>query len=251
MNRLEFNEMVKEFGEDVYSFEKFLKKGFVLEASYITIYNELLKDINYVTFENNLLKDAIEKLSNNETIDSIKIYLIDNRKKLNDSIAQLVARDTYYKKVYDSAYSFLTNENEDVEALYRDYCLNHHPAVRAFISKQEEKLSNYLKKEYFENNFNNLKTLLEKNQGVFINDEIGEDKFNDISAHYFKLRKNMNVERAARLKKYPFVKENVFKDELSIASEEADLRVQLKKLKDLNEALHKDYVSAFGEDFKL
>ena len=61
----------------------------------------------------------------------------------------------------------------------------------------------------------------------------------------------MNVERAARLKKYPFVKENVFKDELSIASEEADLRVQLKKLKDLNEALHKDYVSAFGEDFKL
>ncbi len=251
MNRLEFNEMVKEFGEDVYDFEKFLKKGFILEASYITIFNGLLKEINHATFENNLLKDGIEKLKNNESVDDINKYLIENKKKINDTIAQLVVRDNYYKKVYDSAYSFLTKENEEVEALYKDYCLKHHPAVRAFVSKQEEELSNYLKKEYFEDNLEHLKTLLEKNQGVFINDEIEDSKFNDISGHYFKLRKNMNVEKQARLKKYPFIKENVFKDELSIASEEAELRIQLKKLKDLNEALHKDFTQIFGSDFIL
>lgn len=251
MNRLEFNEMVKEFGEDVYSFEKFLKKGFILEASYITVYNGLLKDINYITFENNLLKDGMEKLKNNQSLEDINKYLLENKKKVNDTIAQLVTRDIYYKKVYDSAYQFLSKENEELEEIYKDYCLKHHPAVRAFISKQEEELSNYLKKEYFEDNLENLKTLLEKNQGVFINDEIEESKFNDVSGHYFKLRKNMNVERQTRLQKYPYIKENVFKDDLSIASEEADLRIQLKKLKDLNEALHKDYVANFGNDFKL
>ena len=36
------------------------------------------------------------------------------------------------------------------------------------------------------------------------------------------------------------IEKEVFKDEMSIASEEAELRIQIKKLKELNDALHKD-----------
>lgn len=251
MNKIEFNEMVTEFGEDIYSFEKFLKSCYITEVSYITVFNPFLKDINVLTLENQLIKEALEKLSQGESKEAVSKYIIEQKQKLTNTIVSLGERDNYYKRVYENTSTYFPNENEELENLYHNYCINHHPAVRAFITKQEEEIYNNLKKLYTENENEAFIKCLEENKASFDSREIPEDKYNDVSLHYYRLRRNMLGQRNTMMNQLPYAKKDVFKDEMSIASEEAELRIQIKQLRDLNDALHKDLEKNTNINIKL
>ena len=240
MNKIEFNELVREFGEEIYSFEKFLKDCYITEVSYITLFNSFLKEINILTLENQLIKDSLEKLASGIEIEEVRKFVIEQKQQLTRTIASLVERDNYYKRVYDNTSPYFPNGNKELEDLYHDYCINHHPAVRAIITKPEEEIYNNLKRLYSENEYDAFVKYLEEKKSLFDNREIPQDKYNDVSLHYYRLRKNMVGQRNNMMNQLPYKKKEVFKDEMSIASEEAELRIQIKKLKELNDALHKD-----------
>lgn len=251
MNKIEFEEMKNEFGLDVYEFEKFMKLGFILEACFITKFNKYLKEINRLTLENTLIRNAIDKL-NKESREEADKYIIEERKRSTDEIVRLIARDEYYKKVSTYGEPFIKGEEDSkLEDAFKDYCLKEHPAVKAIVSKAEEELYEYVKRNYYQNDIVSYSKMIENNQKLFTTSIIEEDKYNQISTHYFKLRQSINIETNKRKNNYPYTKKEMFLDDLKVAEEEAELRIQLKKIKDANEALHKDFVSLFTNDIKL
>ena len=177
MNKIEFNELVREFGEEIYSFEKFLKDCYITEVSYITLFNSFLKEINILTLENQLIKDSLEKIASGIEIEEVRKFVIEQKQQLTRTIASLVERDNYYKRVYDNTSPYFPNGNKELEDLYHDYCINHHPAVRAIITKPEEEIYNNLKRLYSENEYDAFVKYLEEKKSLFDNREIPQDKY--------------------------------------------------------------------------
>ena len=250
MNKQEFMEMHDEFAALVYSYELFMKNGFLADCKYNVTYFDELRKVREAEAELNILTAAMRDKGNKQITDILNA--IDNAKK--NYAKELVAtenKNRYCKQLTSILDRFDQSAFDASENNFRDFIFKYHPVVCLNAKKEAKDVYEMLKKFYFECNYLGFQEYLENNKQVFEADEITEDRYVEASQVYFRFRQTINQSFINFKDKYPYNKKDLFKDEMTILSEKDDLIIKGKQLNEALKAARKDFKEAFGFDFKL
>lgn len=250
MNPIEFKELQNQMIESVYAYERFLKKGNLLDVEFNYNFHDYIEKGYKLDQENILMQDIILKLNNKESLESIESYISEFKAKYNKVYVALKQKERNCKAVCENSKVMSSAVIDEFERVFKDYVSSYHPAIKVYITKNEADLFEQLKKCYYENNYNAFQMLLDLNKNLKKID-IPEEKYIEASQYYYSIMQQIKLDVDKRKNAYPYDKENVFNDEITIASEEAEFKVEMSKLLGINTSLHKDLVSAYGEDISL
>ena len=250
MNKQEFLEMKAEFALIIYNYERFLKDCVLIDYKYNDKFYDLLQKIRYYEVENGLMARCLQEKSKDPTFDITPI-IVDFQKGYSQELEN-ASRKHEVAHVVNSHQNDLTeDERKEFEKLYQDFIAENHPIVKALVSDEEKEVYEKLKIFYYENNYKGFKEAYELNKAVFKEPEYTEDVFTKISQYYYDIRKNIGADFTKRQKLYPFVKKDVFTDDLTVAEEDANLKTTYNKLISDNKKLHADFVRMFVKDISL
>ena len=111
-------------------------------------------------------------------------------------------------------------------------------------------LSSFL---YNENNLDAFKLLFEESKKGFEAPEIEEKDFNDVQRAYMQMKNNLAQTMNNLVRKYPYAKTDVFKDndEMRIKAEEGELIAAKSKEIKANKEAREKYKEVFNKEFTL
>ncbi len=250
MNREEFKELKDEFALIIYNYEKFIKDCILLDYKYNTRFYDLLTKVRFYEVENTLLARCIQAHVENRDPDIEKI-IDDFHKGFKQEMDNSVVKHKIAKTVTEHNAKLNPDEVQAFEKDYVGFIKEHHPVVHALATKEEQEAYEKLKVYYYENNIDGFKKAFEEATPVFKNTEYPEDVFTKISEYYYDIRKRIGQDFTKKQTLYPFVKKEVFADDMSEAREEGELKAQLSKLMADNKKLHADIQKAINYDIKL
>lgn len=250
MNKQEFLEMKAEFALIIYNYEKFLKDSVLVDYRYNDKFFDLLQKIRYFEVENGLMVTCLQNKSQNPEFDITKV-LDDFKKGYTAELENSKNKHEVAHVVVSHLDDLTEEENKEFEALYQKFISENHPVVKALVSDEEKEVYEKLKVFYYENNYHGFKEAYELNKDVFKEVDYPEDVFPKISQYYYDIRKTIGADFTKRQKSYPFIKMPVFKDDMTIAEEDANLKTNYNKLLIDNKKLHQDYIRMFGRDVSL
>ena len=250
MNKQEYNEMREEFASLVYQYERYLKVGFLTDCRYNALFFDELKKLRRAEAEIALISQAIQAKENNKidvilnAIDKTKAEfkkeLVQTENKHNYCVQLLSIVDKFDKSVFDLS-----------EKYFRDFIFTHHPVVNLNAKKEAKDIYELLKRFYFECNYLGFKEFLNSNIKVFECDEVTEEKYVEASQVYFQFRNTINNTLNELSKKYPYNKNDIFNDEMTVQAEKDDIEIQAKKMTEALKNARKDFFDAFGFEIKL
>ena len=81
MNRQEFDEMRKEFGEYVQNYEYFQKVGFITDMYYTNKFSPELIKIQKLEIENIVMSQSLDLILKGEPLENIKNYCEESKNK--------------------------------------------------------------------------------------------------------------------------------------------------------------------------
>ncbi len=250
MNRQEFLEMKDEFALIIYNYEKFLKDCILLDYRYNDQFFDLLQKVRYFEVENGLLATCLQNRSQNPEFDTTKV-LSDFKEGYSKELENALEKHKVAHSVVSHLNDNTPDENKEFEKIYQDFIKENHPVVKALVTDEEKELYEKLKIFYYENNYKGFMEAYELNKDTFKEVEYPEDLFAKISQYYYDIRKNIGADFTKRQKGYPFIKKDVFQDDMTIAEEDANLKTSYNKLLGDNKKLHQDYIKMFGSDLSL
>ena len=247
MNKEEFLELQREFAQDVYNFEFFLKRELFADFTYNNVFFDELMTNRKIDLENRMLFDAI-KLHSESNVDVEKFI----EKAQHDYASEL---DVSFKK-HANVKALLEKQKdikeEDVksfEEYFREFVFENNPIVNLNQKKETQSVYEMLTRLYRENNIENFKALYNSNSEVFLIDkDVDPSRYVEFSRVYYNTRKKFNSVINQAPGRYPFNKEATLKDVESIEAERKALKEKEKSLLEANESLHKDFFKTFGKD---
>ena len=252
MNKEEFLELQNEFALDVYSFEQFLKTEYITDSKYNVEFFEQILENRKIDLENKLLFESLQMLQKGTPKEQIEEHV----KKAKSLFAQ--EKDVSYRKhvnvkmIIDKMNSIPAEEINEFEEYFKEFVLENNPIVRFNTNKEASATYELLTRLYRDCNIAGFKQVYEANNKVFLIDkEVPAEKYVEFSRLYYNTRKKFNSSVNQANARYPFNKIETLKDDASIAAERKALEEKNKSLLDINENLHKDYVSAFGVDLVI
>lgn len=251
MNSNEFKEIQKQFGETMYAYEQYLKKGYLLDMMYNYHFNDYIVKEYKLNIENELLKNVIEMLNAKESLDAVEAY-ISNAKGINAK--NIVALDRKYREATQiiNATDNLTEEiDESFETSFKELVMVSHPALKGTVTKEEADMFNQLRQFYFSNNYSGFLAYLEMFEKKFAAISIQEDKFEETAVYYYNVMSELKLDANKKSQTYPYDKEPVFEDDITIAAENAEFKGKIRILNELNSSLQKDALEIYGEEIKL
>ncbi|MGM9970721.1 MAG: hypothetical protein ACI35S_10050 [Anaeroplasma sp.] len=248
MNKQEFNELQNEFGQYVYRYEYFIKKGYLLDLRYNYTFYDILYQTHKIEIECGLLQSILKMNEENKSEKEISNFVEKVLNDYKDKENKIVEKYNFSKIVIDNYDKQTQDEKEDFEKYYEDYVINFSPIVKIMVPKTAKPIVDTLKSFYNNNNIDGFKELFELNKEIFRVIDIPEEQYNGISAFYYQNKLNINKDYNQKVSKYPYNKEKVFDNDMSIKAEEGELLIHLSNVKKLCNALHKDYESIYGKD---
>lgn len=250
MNKQEFLEMKEEFALIIYNYEKFLKDCILLDYRYNDQFFDLLQKIRYYEVENGLMATILQGKSKDANFEVDKV-LDDFKKGFMQELLNAESKHGVAHEVVSHLNDLTEDENKEFEAFYQKFIALNHPVVKALVTDEEKEIYEKLKIYYYENNYKGFMEAYELNKNVFKEPEYPEDIYSKISQYYYDVRKNIGADFTKRQKSYPFIKMGVFKDDMTVAEEDAQLKTNYNKLLGDNKKLHQDYVRMFNHDISL
>ncbi len=251
MNKNEFLEMKNEFAEYIYRYEYFLKCGAINDCYYNHVFGKNLDEVRKYDLENKLIMGAIKLKSENKPQEEIDKFIADFKQKFADENAKIEEKHRAADIIFANNEKLTPEERKQFEEDYLAYVKANHPIVKCFASEEEEKLFYLLNQLYKENNILGFKEVIEMNKNIFKEVEYKEEDFNQISAYFYDTKKNINADYLQKQNAYPYNKQDVLKNEISIAREMGEIKVRTNQLIASNKELHKDYIENFGEDISI
>ena len=249
MDKMEFVELQKEMGRYLYEYEKFIKDGHILDMKYINIYYDLLVEQFTITAENMLLQGVCDKLNNNVSLSDVDSFITSSKKDYNQKIVLYANKMNNARYVIDA---FNDDEvTKELEELFRVYCLDNHPAVKIMITKLERMTFDELRANYLNNNLSGYTSLYELQKESIRPCILTEEHYPKAILYYDKIKIDIEKEMDKKMGEYPYIKKEVFDNDITLAREKADLIVNLNKQKQMNKALHQDVIKIYGEDIKI
>lgn len=251
MNTVEFKELQREFGQAVYNYEIFLKNIYLTDLKYNTLFGETLLEIHKKDVENKLLISVIKFCNEGHDVVQINKFVEDVKADFNKRIVAIVNKKESAKEIIKRIETTPKEYFRELEAVYLKYILESHPVVKAYIKPEETETYEVLKKLYFDCNLGGLKETLELNKELIAPIEYTEDKYTELSQFYYENHKRISADMSQRQQKYPCTKFHTLKDAVTIATEEAELKEQLRKVTEMNENLQKDVTELLKHNIEL
>ncbi|MCR5232149.1 MAG: hypothetical protein K6B64_05830 [Acholeplasmatales bacterium] len=247
MNKQEFEELKNEFALIIYNYEKFIKDNILLDYKYNARFFDLLQKVRYYEVENGLMARSIQ--AHNEGQDSVLPKILsDFEAGYKQELANADTKHRIAVKVNDYNKKVAPEVTAEFEKEYVEFIKLHHPVVHALAPKEEQDIYEKLKVYYYENNYEGFKKAYAEAMPKFQDIEYPEDMYTKISEYYYDIRKRIGQDFQKKQTVYPFIKKDVFTDEMSEAYEEGELKANLSKVIADNKKIHKDYVKTFGQD---
>ena len=247
MNKQEFGELKDEFALIIYNYEKFIKDCILLDYKYNDRFFDLLQKVRFYEVENALMARLIQAHTENHDSELEKI-IDDFQKGYKQELSNADVKHRIATRVNEHNNKLNPEQVQEFEKEYLEFIKQHHPVVNALSTKEEQEAYEKLKVYYYENNIDGFHKTYEASKEVFKTIEYPDDIFTKISEYYYDMRKRIGQDIAKKQGVYPFVKKNVFVDDMSIAYEEGEIKASLSKLITDNKKIHADYSKMFGED---
>lgn len=248
MNRTEFNEIQEQMAQSLIVYERFCKKANYLKAKYNSHFSKYTEQEVKYKLENDLMVNVIKMLNDKKSLDEVD-KIIEKGKAIY--VKAMVDMANEFKHDDLVVKSFENADVQEVENAYEQYTRINHPAIKMQVSNNEAQLYQALRSLYFQNNLSAFNSVLQMNQNLISTVEYTEDKFVEYYKYYMNTARQIQNDMENKLKNFPFTKEEIFQDDMSIASEEGELRAKINKLAGINKSLHKDFINVYGEDLNL
>lgn len=236
----------------IFNYEKFLKESHLINYKYHNSFNEKLTTLLKLNKENNALTSIITAVNNK--VDQEKMTeLINNLvNDYNNSITRASKFDNNAKLAINKIKGLSKENEESFDAIYYTYISNYHPALFSRIEENNLRMYKQLNSFYNDCNqpaFEEMLDLVKNGLRKF--DENDEESILSLKKIYERLSVEIPSSIEKLKVKYPYVKMNVFDNDMTVLAEDADLRVSITKEKNMNEALQKDLFKLTGQSFKL
>lgn len=249
MNSVEFKELQNEMGDLLYKYEAFLKKCHITDCKIINEYSDVIAESVRLKTENSILAGICKDLNDNKSLDEVDANIQNLKNKYKTSCVNFENKKVYAKRLIES----LQNEEltKEFEERFKEFVKENHPAVKILITKAERMTYDELRKLYLDNNLAGYDALLDLQKSFIRPCVLAEKDYNNANAYYYQIRGNIIAEMEKKKNEYPLIFENVFENDMTIASQRANYIVENNKLKAANKALHQDVIRVYGEDVTL
>jgi hypothetical protein len=249
MNSLEFKELQNEMGDLLYKYESFLKKSHIIDCKIVNEYGDLILESLCLRNENSMLAHVCQMLNDKKSLDEVDAYIKDLRDKHQTSLSNLAKKREYVKTLVER----LKDEEatKELEERFKELVKENHPAVKILITKVERMTYDQLRKCYLDNNLVEYESYLKLQESFIRPCTLTEKDYNNANQNYYQIRNNIAAEMNKKKNEYPLVLENVFENEMTIASHRANYIIDNNRLKADNKGLHQNVVSIYGEDITL
>ena len=252
MNKEEFLEMRKEFGELVVNFDRFQKDCFILDLNYNLAFYDVLHPIRELELETFILSQALEMKEKNEKEEDITKYLDRVSEQFADENLRAENKNNYAKQVIGYTSRLSKEERLEVENIYADFMIENHPVVNLINSQEAKNSYETIKKFYMESNLLGLKEILDVQKKFLAHEDVNDEaEFVKYSQVYFETRQKITSSFNKQSKEYPMNKKPVFNDEMSIEREHDELKLHMKKEKEKNNEMHNHFIEVFGKDYSI
>ncbi len=248
MNSKEFQELQNQLGEILYSYEQFCKKGFLLDLKYNINFDEDIAKEMRISSENTLLYNVASMISKKMALKDIDDYIEKVKKDFNQKIEMFQQKSKNLKVLFDN---MKDKPTDSLEIEFKNYVMQYHPAIKKSVSKQEGSLYEILKKLYWENNYSGFLAVKELNQNTLCVKEFVVEEYTNTAEFYYNTMEQIKIDITKKKQMFPFNKEEVLEDEISLAQEHAEYKIRLNKALGMNKSLHKDIMNLYGEDIIL
>ena len=251
MNRQEFDEMRQEFGEYVYNYEYFQKVGFITDMYYTNKFSPELIKIQKLEIENIVMSQSLDLILKGEPLENIKNYCEESKNRYSKDFTKFSNKIMKSEQFIKHHESMSIDEKNEFEKEYLKFCIELHPVVKCKVQKEENEAYLVLRDFYFTNNYSGFKEFIELNKQSFQEVDYLESEFNTISSFYLENKTRINADYNKRHTLYPYTKNDVIKDEISIAREQGDLHAQITNLMRSNKELHEKFKNQFGYEYSV
>jgi hypothetical protein len=249
MNSLEFKELQNEMGNLLYKYEAFLKRCHITDCKIINEYHDVIAESIRLRAENSILASVCSMLNEKKSLDEVDNQIQDAKNKYQTTCVNFNNKREYAKVLLKN----LNDEEStrELEERFKEFVIENHPAVKILITKMERMSYDQLRKLYLDNNLGGYESFLELQKSFFRPCQLTEKDYNTANAYYFDMRGKIVQEMDKKSKEYPLIFENVFENEMTIASHRANYIIENNKLKAANKSLHQDVINVYGEDINL
>lgn len=249
MNKKEFEEIQEQMVKTLLVYEGFCKKANLLKARYNVLFGKYTETEIKLKLENELIVNVVKMLNDKKSLNEVEQIISKGKaiySKAQVDMAKEFEHDALVVKSFEDEQQIIT-----AEEAFKEYVTRNHPAIKMSVSNNEAQLYNALRSLYCENNASGFNSVLEMNKNLLSQVEFTEDKYTEYYKYYMNTARQIQLDMQKRLEAFPFIKEAVFTDDMSIAAEQADIRVRINALTGVNKALHVDLISVYGEDINL
>ena len=217
-----------------------------LKHVYIVHFKDLILEEKKLFLENDIMFKSIQmeiKKVGQDKIDE----LIENAKLQYQKIEETINYEySQASKIVEKCKLYTIEEMEEADDIMRKYCRLYHPAIKVTNNNFDISFYNNLCSLYRNGNLEGCKTLFEKYkdalQSVDNNIELKEEA-------YSKTLKNISDLIKKNQNDFPLNKSELLSTEEGITREYGEYRDKIYKLKEINLALHKDFILKFNKDF--
>lgn len=245
----EFIKLQEQVKDILVNYTYFLKKGAQLNFKYTASFkDEILKDFK-IRNENTMLITAITMLNDKKKLEEVDNYINDYKKNYSKDLINLNNRIIASTNILNNE---LTLElKEELEKHFVELVKNYYPALRLEENSEYIKAFELLQSLYQQNNYNTYFASYELFKNLFtLKDYHGVD-FDRYATIYMNLMQQITTDTVKRKQAYPYIKEEVFEDEISLAREKGDFKARINKLLEANASIKKDFVEIYGEMVEL
>lgn len=251
MNKTEFNDLQNQLGNILYEYERLLKKGFIINLKYQVKFKSYLEKLKKYNEENKLIQQVIimvnEKKVENEIEQTINLATL----KYNKELVNIQNNVRNYESILRNIANISNDNISKMEFDFKNYVLKRHPALKINVSKEQDLIYRQLRIAYEENNIENFYKCFKIALSIDTCENISEEDYSKYSINYYELMEKLKLEIQRLSTLYPYTKENVFLDDMSILHEEAELKINVNNLLGINSSLHKDLLNCYFKDISL
>ena len=245
----EFKTLQDQIVDILVDYTIFLKKGAQLDYRYTYEFkDEILKDFKYRN-ENTLLVTAGTMLTDKKSLDEVDSYISNYKKNYERDINGL------NRKIVDSELVVKNEINDEMkkelENHFIDLVRNYYPAIRLEANEEYIKAFELLHTLYQQNNYTSYFATYDLFKNLFTYKDYHDVDFEKYVNIYMNLMQRINSDTVKRKQGYPYTKEEVFEDEITIAREKGEFRAKLTKLIEANKAIKEDFKAIYGEVVEL
>ena len=249
MQYKDFIKLQNELKNILVDYTKFLKKGATLDLKYTNEFkDEILKDFK-LRNENSMLIQASTMLNDKKSLEEVDKYIDNYKANYNILFNNLNAKINNCNLVFEKPLD--EERKNELEEHFLNVVKTASPLLLIDADKAYYNSFNLLQMLYQQNNYETYFADYELNKELFNEKNFSNVDFDKYINYYMNLMQKITYDINQRKNKYPFDKENVFVDEISIARERGNFRANLTKISEANKAIKLDFKALYGKIVEL